>query len=136
MVKFPPGEPQEVCAICGEPFEQYAPEFASGYANLVCVSCDERAVTGGGEEPTVGPHDGQGDNPVYIDGIKCWRRIRFGGHITREMSSIAIRSKSFMRDITMTSNQLGLGTRSPTPLAMTNCLRYDALSGHTCDHQR
>jgi len=83
MVTYPPGEEQHECALCEEPFESYDLDFAAGYANLVCEQCDERAVTEDGEEPTVGPHDGQGDNPAYIDGTKCWRRIRFGGHITR-----------------------------------------------------
>lgn len=102
MVEFPPGEPQEQCAICDESFDHYDPEFASNYANLVCESCDERAVTRDlerpqhgneylGEESYVKKDDGTtvirmppdvGDNPVYIDGQKCWRRYRFGGWIT------------------------------------------------------
>jgi DNA-directed RNA polymerase subunit RPC12/RpoP len=103
MVEYPPGEPQSVCAICGEEFDSYDSDFASNYANLVCEACDERAVTEKDTRPehgneyldrdsTADTEDGEGairldpdvgDNPVFIDGIKCWRRYRFGGWITR-----------------------------------------------------
>lgn len=54
MVNHPANEPQERCALCGEKWEQYTSEFASNYANLVCESCDKRAMT---EEPLKGPED-------------------------------------------------------------------------------
>lgn len=85
------------CAICGVP-QSDARNFPTGYANPVCDECDALAVNDDGESPWTGYPPGErpesepgtillepdhGENPVYIAGVKCWRRYRFGGHVTR-----------------------------------------------------
>lgn len=68
------------CAICGSP-----EALADDYPHAVCRQCDRRATNGSGDKAEValnGIMAEGGDNPVYINGIKCWRRYRFGGWIT------------------------------------------------------
>jgi len=90
------------CSICGERFEMYPSYLAIEYPFLVCQQCDSVAVIETGEKPEHGnkyldqdsviEKDGKkmirmdpdvGDNPVYIDGEKCWRLYKFGGWITQ-----------------------------------------------------
>ena len=71
--ELPDGYPQ-FCAICGDSIDDGP---LSTYANPVCRDCDTRAVS----EPGV-PAEKE-DNPVYVDGIRCFRRYRHGGLVSQ-----------------------------------------------------
>jgi hypothetical protein len=64
------------CSVCKRPLALVE------YANLVCEDCDRRAKNEQGRPPDATPAYDDGDNPVFIDGKKCWRRYRFGGWVT------------------------------------------------------
>lgn len=91
------------CFICSRN------EAPMSYANAICRRCDERATGIRGEptwhssgrliDPTRPPferviHEGrrtlhvnvdlmadEGANPVFVEGLQCWRRYRFGGWV-------------------------------------------------------
>jgi len=68
------------CPICDKQSE-YSHEESYNHL-LICDDCGENAVNQSGIKPVYDSDSDSGDNPVYINKIKCWRRYKFGGFIT------------------------------------------------------
>ena len=71
------------CAICRADLSaDYGTDFAATYPGLVCLSCEAKALNAVGRVPEHNSAGDDGDNPVFIERQRCWRRYRFGGFVT------------------------------------------------------
>jgi ADP-ribosyl-[dinitrogen reductase] hydrolase len=67
-----------VCSICGA----QALNPGHSFPRRVCADCEARARNAAGEPAWRNYQWDEGDNPVFIDGIRCWRVFRFGDCFT------------------------------------------------------
>ncbi len=127
-LKIPPVKPRRGhCAICRDPCK-----LALQYLWAVCGICDTRAVTAA--HRPAGGNNGfdHGENPVYIDGLRCWRRYRFGVHVTMRDFVGADRLSAFyvgweaaqaLETAQRRAKRAGKGPKAPTKKAKKNPLK-------------
>lgn len=68
------------CCICKTLFPNQ--DFAKYYQGIVCRDCETRSLNIDGKPPLFNSINDSGENPIFIDGIRCIRRYRFGGFIS------------------------------------------------------
>ncbi|MFC1528024.1 hypothetical protein ACFL5D_04720 [Candidatus Neomarinimicrobiota bacterium] len=73
-------------------YNNQSSDISKNYYKMICHSCDSKALNKSGKKSKYldeyypvevfpfGSDDG--DNPVFWDGQKCWRRFKFGGYVT------------------------------------------------------
>jgi hypothetical protein len=90
-----------LCSICGDDLTRsFGEDLVRNYPNLVCRQCNQRAVREDGKGPRHDSGADWGDNPVFVDGIKCWRRYKFGGFVTmRDMHDCATIKEFYERHV-------------------------------------
>ena len=82
------GTIEYICPLCHRDLRpnyssNFLHEYALMYLGLICKSCAKKAVNSEGLSPEHHSIYDNGDNPVFIDNRKCWRRYKFGGFVTR-----------------------------------------------------